>query len=112
MPKKITLEENFGSKFVSDHRDAEIEFYWAIKASAEIPKNKVLTGVAQSLQKVMQGHLFIGVFRRGIFDYNHLYYNFQDICKRSLKDVVIVDQFGTGYNGRQFLEIIEHSSIR
>lgn len=104
-------DENFGRKFVQSHYDAEMEFYWNLKAAVDVPKNKVLTGLAQQLQRNINGQLFVGIFKRGYFDYNHLYPNFQELCNRSLNDVIVVDQFGEGYTGRQFLDIVASSEF-
>lgn len=102
------IDIHYGSRYISDHIDAEIEFYWHVKANIEVPKNKVLTGIAQFVQKTVTRNLFIGTLVRGHFQ-NFSNINFHEICNRSLNEIIIMDQFGNGYTGRQFIDIVNAS---
>ena len=97
---------SFGERFLTEHADAELEFYWAVETKIEIPKNKVLTGIVQKLMDSVSMRLFVGHFKDGIFTFNTHFNDFETICRRSLDDSVIRDNYGNSYTGRQFLEIV------
>ncbi len=107
MKRAVTNSKlSFGEKFLTEHADAELEFYWAIDTKIEIPKNKVLTGLVQRLQETVSIRLFVGHFKDGIFTFNNHFNDFETICRRSLDDNVIRDNYGNSYTGRHFLEIV------
>lgn len=106
-PKPVN--DSYGRQFVKEHVDAEIEFYWAIKATVELPKNRVLMGMTQNLQEMLNNNLLLAVFRRGFLEINNLNRNFQDLCNRSLNNPIIIDQYGSHYTGKQFLDIMLHA---
>jgi len=103
---------NYGDRFIEDHWGADIDFYWAIKAHAELPKNRVLISLAQKLQRVMADFLRIGTLRHRYFMCGHNYEELMEICLKSPDEAVVVDNYERTYTGKQIVDIIRECVIK
>lgn len=110
--KSREVSPDYGIKFITDHQDAYIDFFWAIKTNSELPQNRVLIGLAQKLQAIMTGVLKLGTYHKGCFDYTHNYEEFQDLCNKSLNEIICIDNYERTYTGKQILEICQECKIR
>ncbi len=110
MKKKV---KDFGEQFLIDYADADLEFYWALDVKIEISKNKVLTGITQSLQQLISIRLYVGQFKDGVMYIAHNSKSiFRELCERSPSNPLIKDNNGNSYTGDQFLNIIALCDIR
>lgn len=109
MKKKV---KDFGEQFLIDYSDANLEFYWSIDVRIEIPKNRVLTGITQSLQQLISLRLYVGEFKNGIMYISTSSKSiFRELCERSPSNPIIKDNNGNSYTGDQFLSIINLCEI-